>query len=99
MQKGPKGQNGGKGQYLQSLTDDSRVFLKHEVLNHLVPHFLSLLGHTHSKWAGLSYISSKLEHSPQEINHYIKANIRTLWGQVALCRKVRTNLSNLDQYN
>jgi hypothetical protein len=65
----------------------------------LVPHFLSLLGQTHSKWAGLSYISTKLGHSPQEINHYIKANIRTLWGPVVLCRKVRTNLSNLDQFD
>jgi hypothetical protein len=63
----------------------------------LVPHLLSLLGHTHSKWAGLSYISTKLVYSPQELNHYIKANIRNLWGQVVLCRKVRTNLSNLDQ--
>jgi hypothetical protein len=73
-----KGANGGKGTIPVEFTDYSRVFLKHEVLNHLVPHFLSLLCHTHSKWAGLSYFSTKLVHSPQEINHYIKANIRTL---------------------
>ncbi len=65
----------------------------------MVPHFLSLLGHTHSKWSGFSYFSTMLVHSPQEINHYIKANIRTLYGQVVLCRKVRTNLSNLDQFD
>ncbi len=68
-------------------------------MNHLVPHFPSLFRSHHSKVGWPSYISTKLEHSPQEINHYIKTNIRTLWGQVVLCRKVRTNLSNLDQFN
>ncbi len=78
------------------LTDNLRV--KFWTMRFLT--FPSLLGHTHSiRWAGLSYISTKLVDSPQEINHYIKANIRTLWDQVALCRKVRTNLSNLDQFD
>jgi hypothetical protein len=45
---------------------------------HEVPIFPSLLGHSPLIWAGLPHLSTKLEHSPQEINHYINANIRTL---------------------
>ncbi len=30
------------------------------------------------KWHGFSYCPTKLEHSPEELNHYIIANIRNL---------------------
>ena len=88
-----------KGKYLQIQQINRECFRNMRFWTIWFPtssHFLV----THTLKVGWpSYISTKLEHSHQEINHYIKANIRTLWGQVALCRKVRTNLSNMDQFN
>jgi hypothetical protein len=40
----------------------NRLFTS-EVLNHKVPNFPSLFGHTHSEVGWPSYISTKLEHS------------------------------------
>jgi hypothetical protein len=93
--KGVRGTNGGKGKYLADSTDDSRVKLW------TWSSYLSFTFRTHhsKRWAGFSYLSTKLEHSPQEINHYIYATIRILWGQVGLCWKVRTNLTNLNQFH
>jgi hypothetical protein len=42
--KGKRGKMEEMGTVPESLTDNLRVFWKHDV-----PHFLSLLGHTHSK--------------------------------------------------
>ena len=60
MQKGPY--IGGKGTIPAEFNSYSRVFQKHEVLNHQVPHFLSLFGHTHSEvgWPFLFFFKKSL---------------------------------------